>query len=67
MTGTKEVNVSPAYQCRKSHLERKVSFEFEKALNFPSIFSNQLEDKEYLDPIIFIASVKEKNLGYYKP
>lgn len=67
ISSTKEINVSPAYQCRKSHLERKVSVELEKALNAPDYFLNKLEDVDYLDPIVFIPSVGEKNLGYYKP
>lgn len=64
--GTKEVNVSPSYQCRKSHLERKVAVELEQAVGPDMHFDNTLSAVEYLDPIVMVPSVKDKELGYYK-
>lgn len=65
-TGTKEVNVSPSYQCRKSHLERKVAVELEREVGTAVPFRNQLEDISYLDPIVVTPSVAGKEIGYYK-
>lgn len=65
-SGTKEINVSPSYQCRKSHLERKVAVELEQAAGSVMQFHNVLEDVDYLDPIVVTPSVKGKEIGYYK-
>ena len=65
-SGTKEINVSPSYQCRKSHLERKVAGAPEQGAGSVMQFHNVLEDVDYLDPIVVTPSVKGKEIGYYK-
>ena len=65
-SGTKEVNVSPSYQCRKSHLERKVAVELERAVASAMEFPNTLQDVDYLDPITVTPSVMGKEIGYYQ-
>lgn len=63
-TATAEVNVSPSYQCRKSHIERKVSYELQKYLNISE--ENRLKPINYSDPIILAKSMQKKSIGYYK-
>ena len=63
-TATAEVNVSPSYQCRKSHIERAVSYELQKYLNIP--VENRLKSLNYLDPIVLAKSMQKKSIGYYK-
>ncbi|MDE6993978.1 MAG: radical SAM peptide maturase, CXXX-repeat target family, partial [Lachnospiraceae bacterium] len=65
-SGTKEVNVPPSYQCRKSHLERKVAVELERAVASAMEFPNTLQDVDYLDPITVAPSVMGKEIGYYQ-
>lgn len=62
---TKEVNVSPAFQCKKAHIERKVSMKIQEELNDTWNFSNKLSDIIYNDPIYNLNLLGELN-GYYK-
>jgi CXXX repeat peptide maturase len=66
---TNEFNVSPTFQCRKSHIEREVSLRLkDKLVNFRGIgMINSLIKKEtnYLDPIE-IFYLDEQFKGYYK-
>lgn len=61
MHGTHEVNVSPSYQCRKSHLERQVSVEY-----LESTGGNAMAPVGYLDPAVLTPTIKKKEAGYYK-
>ena len=61
MHGTHEVNVSPSYQCRKSHLERQVSVEY-----LESTGGNAMAPVDYLDPAVLTPTIKKKEAGYYK-
>ncbi len=70
-TNTKEVNVSPSFQCRKSHLERKVSIDLLKEIKKNPQFSNYVEGKEiptleYLDPIKSFLDKSGGIVGTYK-
>lgn len=61
---TGEVNVSPSYQCRKSHIERKVSVELQNFLGLPE--EEMLKPVDYLDPIVLAPGMQENTVGYYK-
>ncbi len=63
---TKEVNVSPSFICRKSHIEKIVSKDlFDKLyLLNKEIMVDKIELSESLDPINKFLS--ETHLGYYK-
>ena len=62
---TNEVNVSPSFQCRKSHIEREHSLKLLKSLGKKWSFENQLNDIDYDDPLDILA-VSGKNLGIYE-
>ena len=61
---TGEVNVSPSYQCRKSHIERKVSVELQNFIGLPE--EEMLKPVDYLDPIVLAPGMQENTVGYYK-
>lgn len=67
---TNEYNVSPTFQCRKSHIERVVSLDLKSKLKNCSIISSEdtLEIKEYdyLDPISRFFKNNNEFVGYYK-
>lgn len=64
LKATKEVNISPSFQCRKSHIERKVSVALKDAL---SINENEtLHDVDYLDPITKLPALNADDNGFYK-
>lgn len=61
---TKEVNVSPSFQCMKAQIERRVSQQLQRKLpEYPWV--NILEDKVCQDPINLLYPV-ERAIGYYK-
>ena len=62
-SGTREVNVSPSFQCRKSHIERKISVEMQEYMT--PLVKNNLQDVNYMDPISLIPIMKKENRGYY--
>lgn len=64
--GTREVNVSPSYQCRKSHLERKVSAEYLDEICATGRSGNTIAPVDYLDPAVLTPTIKKKEIGYYK-
>lgn len=66
MKGTSEVNVSPSYQCRKSHLERKASVEYLHSIDTKSEQGIKLDPVDYLDPAVLTSTIKDKEIGYYK-
>lgn len=66
LKSTKEVNVSPSFQCRKSHIERKASVELINALGIEDGENEALINVDYLDPIIKLPTMKAKNNGFYK-
>lgn len=67
LQGTKEINVSPSFQCRKSHIERRVSIALKGELalddgkGLPA-----LANANYLDPIMHVPALKDHDIGYYK-
>ncbi len=61
---TGEVNVSPAFQCKKAHVERKCSYLLQKELQKYFEIPNVLAEIDYDDPYR-ILSVSGKNLGFY--
>ncbi len=67
---TKEVNVSPSFQCRKSHVERLVSSEILNELNQISKFKLNIDKKiaelGYQDPIAAFFNINNESHGYYK-
>lgn len=64
LSATDEINVSPSFQCRKSHIERNVSVELQEYLNISN--KKKLQKTDYLDPIVLATAVKDGNAGYYK-
>lgn len=48
---TKEVNVSPSFQCKKSHIERQVSVELRNELEQCFEQEDRIEEVDYIDPI----------------
>lgn len=66
MKGTREINVSPSYQCRKSHLERKVSAEYLDCIGALGGTGNAIAPVNYLDPATLTPTIKKKAIGYYK-
>jgi radical SAM peptide maturase (CXXX-repeat target family)/CXXX repeat peptide maturase len=60
---TNEVNVSPSFQCRKSHVERKVSLLYQKESRYESL--HQLEEVKYMDPISELIEKNKIMQGYY--
>lgn len=62
---TKEVNISPSFQCMKAQVERKASFKLQNELNEYRLFPFKLEDKEVQDPIRLLYD-REQSVGYYK-
>ena len=61
---TLEVNVSPDFQCIKSHIERDISCELLSLLGNEIEFSNKIEKTEYIDPYS-VSESAGKNLGFY--
>ena len=62
---TKEVNVSPSFQCMKAETERKVSQQLQERLINQLYMQNLLEKRESEDPIL---RTRENGIvpGYYK-
>jgi len=65
---TKEVNVSPSFQCRKSHVEKLFSKKlFGKLYCYNSeVMIKGIEISESLDPIYKFLSKDDVQIGYYK-
>lgn len=62
---TKEVNVSPSYQCKKAFVERKASCELQKMLEGKYQFVRRIGSEDYIDPIRKIV-FDGRFRGYYK-
>ncbi|CAK7086543.1 radical SAM peptide maturase, CXXX-repeat target family [Tissierella carlieri] len=67
---TKEYNVSPSFQCRKSHIERVVSLDlkskFKNCSIIPSKNTLEIKENDYLDPISKFFKNNSEFAGYYK-
>lgn len=61
---TGEVNVSPSYQCKKSHLERKYAHMLQEKLKEKIYVTHQLNSINYDDPYV-ILDVSGKQMGFY--
>lgn len=71
VVNTNEVNVSPSFQCRKAHIERRVSRELLEVLKqhpetMEAVKEKSLEQLEYLDPIKKFFDQAGNELGTYK-
>ena len=62
---TREVNVSPSFQCKKSHVERRVAYKLQQALDKKMGFNHILKEITYDDPYDNL-NVAGKDIGYYK-
>ena len=62
---TKEVNISPSFQCMKAETERKVSQQLQEKLINQLYMPNHLSKRESKDPIL---KIREEGIvpGYYK-
>lgn len=62
---TKEINISPSFQCMKAETERKVSQQLQEKLINKLYMPNCLSKRESEDPIL---KIREKGIvpGYYK-
>lgn len=70
-TATREVNVSPSFQCRKSHIERAVSAELLEVLKENDSMNAYVQEKDipalaYLDPITRFFEKAGGNIGTYQ-
>ncbi len=65
---TREVNVSPSFVCRKSHIEKLVSKNlYDRFHQFnKNILIEKIKTPNNLDPIQKFLSLSEDDLGYYK-
>lgn len=61
---TGEINVSPAFQCKKAHVERKISYYLQNELKKHIDIQNVLTEIDYDDPYK-ILEVNGKNMGFY--
>lgn len=61
---TNEVNVSPSYQCRKSHIEREVTLWYQKRTG-RGRDRNVLTEIDYRDPIVKIDKIDPNKKTYY--
>ena len=60
---TAEVNVSPSYQCRKSHIEREISQKYQSDISWPG---EPIPDITYMDPIANISGAYDSPYSFYK-
>ena len=68
---TREVNVSPSFQCRKSYIERSVSSVLLNNLKDASILHSYINEKEikdldFLDPIAAFLEINGQGQSYYR-
>lgn len=67
---TNEYNVSPAFQCRKSHIEKAVSLELMSKLKECNVIVNidilGFKGNDFLDPIVSFFKGDKEFKGYYK-
>lgn len=65
---TKEVNVSPSFQCRKSNIERGLSIDLlEKLKPYKITLGNkEIKRNNFLDPMGLFMRNDDKLAGYYK-
>lgn len=67
---TKEYNVSPSFQCRKSHIERTLSIDLKNRLKncsiVPSKNISEIKVNDFLDPIAMFFENNNEFTGYYK-
>ncbi len=68
---TNEINVSPSFQCRKSHIERDISIDIleklkllSEEIELPAL--REIKREDYLDPISKFSEGVENFIGYYK-
>lgn len=61
---TNEINVSPSFQCKKSHIEREAA----RVLQQESVFDqrNEIEMIDYIDPINAFISGTSTDVGFFK-
>lgn len=62
---TNEVNVSPTFKCRKSHIERLISQSMMSKFELSEEKIKSLSDLEYKDPIDKFLSINGQKIGYY--
>lgn len=67
---TKEYNVSPSFQCRKSHIERAISLELKNRIKDCELISSKndsiVKTNDFLDPIVEFLKNNNEFIGYYK-
>lgn len=68
---TNEINVSPSFQCRKSHIERDISIDILEKLKPLSEkielpYLREIKRLDYLDPIYKFSNNVGNFIGYYK-
>jgi len=62
---TNEVNVSPSFQCKKSHTERAISLQLQTALEKEVSLTHYMENVEYSDPYDNLENLSDKDVQYY--
>ena len=62
---TKEVNISPSFQCKKAFVEMKISKKLQQKLEGKINFLQDIEQYEISDPICLVKGY-DKDLSYYR-
>ena len=63
---TNEVNVSPSFQCKKSSIEKKISYLMQSDIRFMYPKNDKLKENLCIDPIEQLLDDKNIQRGYYK-
>lgn len=61
---TNEVNVSPSFQCRKSHIEREISYQYQIEMNGYAT-RHKITKLDYKDPMETLFKIANFSEGYY--
>jgi len=61
---TQEVNVAPSYKCRKSHIEREISRQYQQET--PRRTTHSIPEIDYVDPIEQYLKTGNRMSGLYK-
>jgi len=62
---TNEINVSPSFQCRKSHIEREVARLYQLGMKSEA-GDSRITELTYLDPIKALYEKNNISVGYYE-
>lgn len=64
--GTKEVNIPPSFQCRKSFIEREIARIYQQKIGGMAKSTNIIPKVTYEDPMSLFYKKNKIEIGYYK-